>query len=96
MNAVLEDFETAPIDDKLRATLRFLQKVTLHPEQVALADAAAVRAAGVSEEALVDALYVCFAFNLIDRLADSFHFEVPPAEAFAAAAPLMLKRGYDI
>ena len=35
-------------------------------------DAEAVRAAGVSDQAIVDALLVAAYFNLIDRLADSF------------------------
>jgi alkylhydroperoxidase family enzyme len=71
---VLADFRTAPIDERLRATLGFLRKVTLEPETVGREDADAVRAAGASDEALRDALYVCAYFNLIDRLADAFGF----------------------
>jgi len=33
---------------------------------------------------------------MLDRLADSFEFEVPPAEAFARAAPMMIKDGYRL
>jgi alkylhydroperoxidase family enzyme len=71
---VLADFRSAPIDERLRAALAFVQRVTLEPESVGPADAAAARAAGVSTEALRDALYVCVYFNLIDRLADAFGF----------------------
>jgi len=71
---VLADFRTAPIDERLRATLGFLRKVTLEPETVGREDADAARAAGASDEALRDALYVCAYFNLIDRLADAFGF----------------------
>jgi hypothetical protein len=48
--------------------------VTLRPGEVRAEDAEAVRAAGVSDRAMVDALLVCTYFNLIDRLADSFAF----------------------
>lgn len=54
--------------------LGFLETVTLRPESVGPDDADAVRAAGVTDEAIVDALLVCAYFNLIDRLADSFGF----------------------
>jgi alkylhydroperoxidase family enzyme len=54
--------------------LDYLEKVTLRPESIGAADAAAAREAGVSDEAMVDALLVCTYFNLIDRLADSFGF----------------------
>ena len=54
--------------------LAYLEAVTLRPAEVTHAEAEAVRAAGVSDEAMVDALLVCAYFNLIDRLADSFAF----------------------
>jgi alkylhydroperoxidase family enzyme len=71
---VLADWRTAPIEPPLRATLGYLEAVTLWPGEVGPADADAVRAAGVSDEAIEDALAVCFGFNLIDRLADAFGF----------------------
>ena len=54
--------------------LGYLEQVTLRPGAVDARDAGAVRAAGVSDQAMVDALLVCAYFNLIDRLADSFAF----------------------
>jgi alkylhydroperoxidase family enzyme len=48
--------------------LRFLQAMTLHPDEL---DASRALAAGVSREALRDAVYVAAAFNLIDRFADA-------------------------
>jgi alkylhydroperoxidase family enzyme len=71
---VLADYRTAPIGEGLRATLAFLARVTLEPAEIGPADAEAPRRAGVSDEALADALYVCAFFNLIDRLADAFAF----------------------
>jgi alkylhydroperoxidase family enzyme len=68
VESILDDYETAPIDQRLRETLRFLRAMTLHPDQL---DASRALAAGVSREALRDAAYVGAAFNLIDRFADA-------------------------
>jgi hypothetical protein len=53
-----------------------------------------VRAAGVSDEALVDAIHVSSLFNMIVRLADSLGWYVPSSESFAARAEQMLASGY--
>jgi hypothetical protein len=55
-----------------------------------------VLAAGVSEDALVDAIHVCAFFNMIVRLADSLGWDVPPFEAFSARAEQMLNTGYTL
>ncbi len=90
------DWRSAPIDERLRATLGFLEKLTLRPEQLTPDDAAAVRAAGVSEEALVDAIHVGALFNMIVRLADSLRWDVPAFEEFHARADGMLAGGYAL
>jgi hypothetical protein len=68
--------------------------VSLAPDDVSAADVAAVRAAGVSDGAIEDALAVCFGFNVIDRVADSLGFDCPPAEVHKAYAGQFLAEGY--
>jgi hypothetical protein len=68
--------------------------VTLTPDDVSPADVDAVRATGVSDAAIEDALAVCACFNLIDRLADSLGFDLPPAEVHAGYAEQFLAEGY--
>jgi hypothetical protein len=58
---VLDDFETAPIDERLKSTLSFL--ATLDP--------ARALAAGVSKDALRDAADVQAGFEMITRFADA-------------------------
>lgn len=53
-----------------------------------------MRATGVSDEALADAIHVSALFNMIVRMADSLAFEVPPYESFLARADTMLAEGY--
>jgi alkylhydroperoxidase family enzyme len=91
---VLGNWRTAPIHEKLRVTLGFLEQVTLTPGTVGSEDVEPLRAAGVSEQAIEDALYVCAYFNIIDRMADALDFDVPSAEAFSKRADMLLERGY--
>lgn len=94
MAAALLDPETAPIPERLRAALRFIRPMVLEPEGPSEADGGLVRAAGLDDEAMADVVYTCAAFLVIVRLADTFEFEVPSTEDAAAAAPMLLKRGY--
>jgi len=91
---VLTDHRTAPIPATLGATLDLLQKVTLTPAEVTAADVEAARATGVTEAAIEDALAVCACFNLIDRVADSLAFDLPPVEVHASYAERFLAEGY--
>jgi alkylhydroperoxidase family enzyme len=84
------------VSEPLRAMLGFLEKLTLRPEQVTRDDADAVRAAGVSEEALVDAIHVCALFSMIVRMADSLGWDIPPFESFLERADAMLASGYAL
>jgi alkylhydroperoxidase family enzyme len=93
IKAVLDDYRSAPIPERTRAMLGFLQKVTLEPGETTGSDVAVLREAGLVDEAIEEALYVAFCFNLIDRLADAFGFEIP-ADKFASAAQMLCKRGY--
>jgi len=78
------------------ATLVFLEKLTLRPDELEPADAEAARAAGVSDQALRDAATVCALFSMIVRLADSLGWDVPSPERLAARAPAMLAEGYAL
>lgn len=89
---MLADVDAAPITEKLRATLKLLGKVTR--ESVSADDMRAVLATGVTKQQIKDALNVCFAFNVITRLADTFHFYVGPRSHFDAGAKMLLTRGY--
>ena len=90
------DWRTAPISEPLRATLGFIEKMTLHPAELTPADAESVRAAGVTDDGLVDAIHVAALFNMIVRLADALGWDVPPFEAFYERADGMLASGYAL
>ena len=94
--AVLADWRTAPLEPKLRATLGFLEKLTLAPADVGPADLAPLRAAGVSDAGIEDAIQACVMFNIYDRLADSLGFDLPGPDGYAASGRSLLKRGYRL
>jgi alkylhydroperoxidase family enzyme len=91
---VIADYRTAPIDEKLRAVLAVLEKLTLEPEALSADDITPVLALGVTREALVDAFYVAFLFNTYDRLADTLGWELPDERYYPKAGKFLLKRGY--
>jgi alkylhydroperoxidase family enzyme len=75
--------------------LEFLEKVTLRPSETTGADAAKLRAAGVSRQAAEDALYVSYVFNIHDRMADTLHYDLPEGDDYwQAPKALLSKRGY--
>ena len=93
VSALLSVPATAAIEGPLRATLLMLGKLT-REHTVDADDMRAVLAAGGSRQQIEEALAVCFSFNVIARLADSFRFSVPGPEAFEAGAKYLLARGY--
>jgi hypothetical protein len=91
---VLADVDAAPVDDKVKAMIHYLEKVTLEPGALLPEDAARVLAHGVTPKAIEDALMVAFCFNLITRLADSFGWHIPDEGGFQASGKSLLERGY--
>ena len=75
-------------------TLGLLEKVTLTPWEIGPGDVTPLRAEGVSEQAIEDALVVCALFNIIDRMADALDVAIPSAEGFTRTADRLLEQGY--
>jgi uncharacterized peroxidase-related enzyme len=67
VDAVLRDYATAPIEPRLKALLKFIEKVNRAASDIEQADISAVRAAGWSDEAIYDAITVCAMFNFFNR-----------------------------
>ena len=94
VQAVLADWQTAPIEPGLRATLGFLQKLTLAPANVTAVDVERVRAAGVRDQAIEDAIYVCFIFSVLARLADAFDFDLTTPPRWRVGGRIFYRIGY--
>ena len=94
MRLVLENYRTAPIDEKLRAMLGLLETLTLDPEALSASRVREGLAVGLSREAIRDAFYVAFLFNTYDRLADTLGWELPDMGYYPKAGQFLLKKGY--
>ncbi len=94
VNAVLADWRTAPLKTHTRAAIAFLEKLTLTPHEIGRADVVAARAAGLSDRALYEVIYICFLFSTMDRLADAFDFPVPDAKGRKRNARIAALFGY--
>jgi alkylhydroperoxidase family enzyme len=94
VQAVLSDWRTVPIDEKLRMMLGLLEKVTLSPVEVSPADIEPLLRAGISKQAIEDAFIVCACFNIIARIADALDVAIPSTEGFAYTAERLLEHGY--
>ncbi|EPQ78942.1 carboxymuconolactone decarboxylase family protein [Mycobacterium marinum] len=92
--AVVSDWRTAPVDEPLRATLGLLDKLTLTPAQVRPVDVRAVLDAGVSAEAIRDAIEICALFNTINRVADGLDFALPTGTERTLNTRVLLRLGY--
>ncbi len=91
---VLEDYRTAPIDEKLRTVLGLLETMTLRPDQLGVNHVLEVLATGVTREAIREAFSVAFLFNTYDRLADTLGWELPDEGYYPKAGQRLLKKGY--
>jgi alkylhydroperoxidase family enzyme len=91
--ATLADLDTAPLEERLRGTLRMLAKLATE-HTVDADDMRAVLAAGATSAQIEDALAVALAFGITARLANAFDFSVASPAAMNAGAQHLLKRGY--
>ncbi|MVU83298.1 alkylhydroperoxidase AhpD family core domain-containing protein [Nocardia sp. ET3-3] len=93
VQAVLADIESAPVEDGLRAVLVLLTKLT-RDGTVDAEDMRKVLPTGVTRDQITDALAVSAVFNVINRLADTFDFELQTPKGLETGAKFLLARGY--
>jgi len=94
VDEVISDFHAAPISGRLKSALAFLEVMTLRPKDLKAEHAMAALSAGVSAQALIDAIAVGALFSIVTRYADALDFAMPTPEEFERAANMLLKRGY--
>ena len=85
IDALIENVDGAPVDDKLKPILKYVAKLKDLPPRLRDADAQAVYDAGWSEHALFDAVQVAALFNFMNRIIEgtgiAFDYaDNPPSE----------------
>lgn len=92
--AALDHWRDLDLTPQLRATTELLVRLTETPDQVTAGEVDEVRRAGVSDDAIADAIHVMFVFNLINRLANAFEFTLQSEDTRRKDAKVLNRIGY--
>jgi uncharacterized peroxidase-related enzyme len=93
VDALIDDVETAAVDDKLKPLLRYVRKLNETPHKLVEADAAAVYDAGWDDNALMTATTVCAYFNFCNRMSDGVGLDIPD-DQLNSIAGVLARDGY--
>jgi uncharacterized peroxidase-related enzyme len=96
IGAILEGRPAPEVSDKARAILPFLEKLTVAPDTVVADDLRDAREAGVSEQAIADAIYVVMLFSTMNRMVDAIGCEPMGPDQVEKCAKMLLDKGYDM
>lgn len=92
--SVVHDLESSSIDDKQKALLRFVRKVTLAPASINAADTHALNAVGWNDGAIFYAISACALFNFYNRWVSASGVHPVSDEAFKRLGSRMATAGY--
>ncbi len=71
MKAVVENFESSPLNEAEKVLFRFLDRVNSDSQGIRASDLDTVRAAGWTDEQIYYAITVCALFNFYNRWIDA-------------------------
>lgn len=91
---LLDDIDTADIDDKLRPVFKFVKKLTLTPADMTQADADAVFDAGWDEKGLHHAIAITARMCFMQRIVEGHGFTPMTREVARENAEKRAKLGY--
>jgi hypothetical protein len=94
VQAVLDDYHTAPISTQEKALFTFLEKANHCSNQICQSDVDAAKAAGWSEDALYDAITVCALFRFYNTWIDATGVHDMPAFAYEMSGKRLATNGY--
>ena len=77
---LIEDIDTASVDDRLKPVLHFVSKLATQPSRMVDKDSQAVLDAGWDEKALFDAVCVCSFYSFMNRYVDGTGLSLAPDE----------------
>ena len=91
---MLDDYRSAPIDDREKALFAFLEKMNAQSNQIRREDVDRLRSAGWSDEAIYDAITVCALFKFYNAWIDATGVHDLPAGAYAMSGTRLATQGY--
>jgi uncharacterized peroxidase-related enzyme len=90
----LDRWQDGTFSPRVTAALALLEKATLAPDTLGPADITQLRSAGVSDDAIADALYLAFVFNTVNRLANAFGYTWATEAEALKIATILNRTGY--
>ena len=93
VSSLLNDIDSAEVDDNLKPIFKFVKKLTLDPTRMTQSDADSVFNAGWSERALYDAIIICCVWSFMNRFVEGLGLSVVPDQFVMEGK--MLHAGYD-
>lgn len=93
ITSLIDNIDTADVDENMKPIFKYLKKLTISPTKMSQSDADAVFNEGWSERALYDAIIICCTWNFMNRFVEGLGLSVIP-EHFAMEGK-MLHAGYD-
>ena len=94
MQAVLDDYRTAPLDPRDKALFAFIEKTNEQSNRIRQEDIDAVKAAGWTDEAIYDAITVCALFRFYNAWIDATGVHDMPAAAYDMSGKRLATQGY--
>lgn len=94
MQAVLDDYTTAPISAKERALFALIAKMVEDSTSIGHADLDAARSAGWTDEALYDAITVCALFQFYNNWIDATGVSDMSAAGYDMSGKRLAEAGY--
>ncbi len=82
--------------EKATATASLLEVLTRDPDSIPGSQLMAVRSAGVDDAALIDAFYVAYVFNVINRIAHALDFGYRSDRDRLRGARILRRNGYRL
>jgi uncharacterized peroxidase-related enzyme len=92
--SVISDLEASALDDKQKALLRFVRKVTLAPASITATDTNQLNADGWDDASIFYAISACALFNFYNRWISASGVNPVSDEAFKNLASRMAAVGY--
>ncbi len=78
LGRIARDWRTAELSPTDRALCSYAEKLTRAPAEMRASDVETLRAAGLDDERIHDAIQVVSYFNYINRVADAVHVDLEP------------------
>jgi uncharacterized peroxidase-related enzyme len=93
--SVIHDLESSGLDDKEKALLRFVRKITLAPASITASDTQELNKAGWGDAAIFYAISACALFNFYNRWVSASGVNPVADEVFKRLGSRMATAGYS-